>query len=108
MPKTRPTRLSPLSLHLYLGLAAALPTGVVRAEPLELATQEAAKDGGNVTSQPLELSATNVESQWLGASTENTGSYAPGTTTMSPTRPLCLRSASDLGKTRLAHWIRIA
>ncbi|WP_264309671.1 TonB-dependent siderophore receptor [Pseudomonas putida] len=91
MPKTRPTRLSPLSLHLYLGLAAALPTGVVRAEPLELATQEAAKDGGNVTSQPLELSATNVESQWLGASTENTGSYAPGTTTMGGKGPQKLR-----------------
>ena len=39
----------------------------------------------------MELSATNVESQWLGASTENTGSYAPGTTTMGGKGPQKLR-----------------
>ena len=69
---------------------------MVRAEPLELATQEAAKDGGNVTSQPLELSATNVESQWLGASTENTGSYAPGTTTMGGKGPQIVFDDADI------------
>jgi len=91
MVKTRLTRLSPLSLHLCLGVAAALPTGVLRAQTPDPMTQEAAKDGGIHVPPPMELSATNVESQWLGASTENTGSYAPGTTTMGGKGPQKLR-----------------
>lgn len=91
MVKTRLTRLSPLSLHLCFGVAAALPTGVLRAQTPDPMTQEAAKDGGIRVSPPMELSATNVESQWLGASTENTGSYAPGTTTMGGKGPQKLR-----------------
>lgn len=71
MVKARLTRLSPLSLHLCLGVAAALPTSALRAETLDLTTQEAAKEGGKQVSPALELSATNIESQWLGANTEN-------------------------------------
>ncbi|MCO8170276.1 TonB-dependent siderophore receptor [Pseudomonas sp. 21LCFQ02] len=64
------------SLHLSvcLALSSMLLHGPLQAETLPVDTHDSASG--------VELAATNIEGQALGESTENTGSYAPGTTAM--------------------------
>lgn len=87
------SRLKPLPLHLCLGLGAVFLQGPLRAETIEVAASEAVSK--EKTTAGMELSATSIEGEWLGETTENTGSYAPGTTAIGGKGPQKLKDIAQ-------------